>query len=217
VLGLRDGASENTVVVNDLLADLNERALTLTDRALFILDGSKALHRAVRDTFGDRAVIQRCLVHKKRNVESYLLKSWHAGLRQKLNAAWDLEGYDEAKRALSAIERWLRNHSEPAARSLAEGLEETLTLHRLGVTGALRRTLRTTIPIESLFSVVEEKCRRVKRWRDASMVLRRVGSACAWHEPRMRRVRGHRDPGRLITALKELPAEGSSPCRRRAV
>lgn len=220
VLGLRDGASENSEIVKDLLANLLERGLTPTPRALFVLDGGKALHRGVRDTFGERAIIQRCIVHKKRNVESYLPKSWHAELGRKLDAAYGMTLYSDAKRALEQIVRWLEQHSESAAESLREGMEETLTLHRLGITGALRKTLRSTNPIESLFSVVEEKCHRVKRWRGASMALRWAASACVWHQPRMRRVKGFRDIPQLITALENHSlesSESSSRSRRRAV
>ena len=220
VLGLRDGASENAEIVKDLLANLHERGLTITPRALFVLDGGKALHRGVRDTFGERAIIQRCIVHKKRNVASYLPKSWHAELHRKLDAAYGMTLYADAKRALEQIVRWLEQHSESAAESLREGMEETLMVHRLGITGALRKALRTTNPIESLFSVVEEKCRRVKCWRGASMALRWAASACVWHEPRMRRVKGFRDIPQLITALANYSvesSESSSRSRRRAV
>ncbi|MGE3854655.1 MAG: IS256 family transposase [Planctomycetota bacterium] len=220
VLGLRDGASENSDVVRDLLAELEERGLTLTPRALFVLDGGKALHRGVRDTFGERAVIQRCQQHKKRNVKSYLPKAWHAELDRKLSAAYGMTSYADAKRALEQIARWLEQHSESAAESLREGMAETLTVHRLGLTGALRKTFSTTNPIESLFSVVEEKCRRVKRWRGASMVLRWTASACVWHAKRMRRVRGFKDLPQLITALENHAvesSESSTRSRRRAV
>ena len=220
VLGLRDGASENSEVVKDLHAELERRGLTITPRALFVLDGGKALHRGVRDTFGGRAVIQRCQLHKKRNVKSYLPKAWHAGLDRKLDAAYGMTLYADAKRALEQIVRWLEQHSESAAESLREGMEETLTVHRLGLTGALRKTFATTNPIESLFSVVEEKCRRVKRWRGASMVLRWTASACVWHAKRMRRVKGFRDIPQLITALENHSvesSESSSRSRRRAV
>jgi len=204
ILGLREGATENSTVTIDLLTALQERGLILQGPALFVLDGSKALRSAVLRVFGELAVIQRCLAHKKRNVESYLLKEWHAELRRKLNAAWGMTRYEDAKRALKTIIRWLRNHSEAAANSLAEGLEETLTVHRLApdISGALRKTLLTTNPIESIFGHAADLTRRVKRWRGEAMVMRWLGSNLLWIEGRFRRVRGYRQLGRLREALQ---------------
>jgi transposase-like protein len=201
VLGLREGATENAAVVSDLLADLCERGLSLPKRCLFVLDGAKALSKAVRDTFGERAVVQRCLLHKQRNVLSYLPPAWHAEARRRMRAAWGLTEYGNAKAELAKVVRWLRKVSESAARSLEEGIEETLTVHRLQVTGTLRRTLQTTNPIESAFDLVAHNARRVKRWRDSSMVLRWAAAGLVSAEQRFRRVKGHASMNALLRAL----------------
>ena len=163
VLGVREGATENAELVRDLLANLLERGLTLTSRALFVIDGSKALCRAIRDSFGERVLVQRCVLHKLRNVLSYLPPQWQDEVRRRLRAAWAMNSHDEARAALTKTLRWLKKINESAAASLAEGLEETLTVHRLGVVSTLRRTLLTTNPIESAFDLVRTHARRVKR------------------------------------------------------
>ncbi len=202
VLGLREGASENSEVVSDLLSSLVERGLTLPGCGLFVLDGSKALYKAVRDTFGRRAVIQRCQVHKLRNVLSYLPPRWHAETRRRLKAAWNLTSHKDALKELQRVVGWLQGISDAAANSLREGLHETLTVHRLGVTGALRRTMQSTNPIESAFDAVKTNARRVKRWRNGSMIMRWAGTGLVKVEARFRRVRGHAAIPALMAALQ---------------
>ena len=204
VLGLREGASENSALVKDLLADLVERGLALTKRALFVLDGSKALGKAVRETFGEQAVIQRCILHKLRNVLSYLPPSWHSEARRRLKAAWGMTSHAEATKALRKVKDWLETISESAAASLDEALEETVTVHRLGITGTLRKTLLTTNPVESAIEVVKHHARRVKRWNGAAMVLRWAGSGLVRAEQQFRRVKGHEKIAQLITALENV-------------
>ena len=204
VLGVREGASENSALVKDLLADLVERGLALTRRALFVLDGSKALGKAVRETFGRQAVIQRCILHKRRNVLSYLPPSRQAEATRRMNAAWCLANYAEALEELRKVRRWLESISESAAASLGEALEETLTVHRLGVSGALRKTLLTTNPVESAIEVVKHHARRVKRWNGATMVLRWVGSGLVRAELQFRRVKGHERIQQLVSALENV-------------
>lgn len=202
ILGLREGATENAPLVTDLVASLQDRGLVIAPRALFVLDGAKALRKAVRKAFGARAEIQRCTVHKLRNVLSYLPPQWHGEARRRLQAAWGMTSYDEARAALSAVLAWLQGLSEAAAASLAEGFEETLTIHRLGVTGALRRTLQTTNPIESAIDIVRSHARRVKRWNGSSMVLRWMGSGLVRAEQQFHRVKGHRAIPSLVAALE---------------
>jgi transposase-like protein len=209
VLGVREGASENSELVKDLLADLKERGLVLTRRALFVLDGSKALGKAVRETFGEQAVIQRCILHKLRNVLSYLPPSWHAEAKRRLNAAWGLASHAEALKELKKVRGWLETISESAAASLGEALEETVTVHRLGLTGTLRKTLLTTNPVESAIEVVKHHARRVKRWNGSSMVLRWVGSGLVRAEQQFRRVKGHDKIPLLITALENVSLNNS--------
>jgi len=201
ILGSLEGATENGQLVSDLLASLNERGLRHEGRLLFVLDGSKALASAVRKTFGDAALIQRCTIHKLRNVLSYLPRGLQGEARRRMRAAWGMTRFEDALRELKAVVRWLATKSERAAASLEEGFEETLTIHALGVVGALRRTLMTTNPIESAFDGVRVFSRRVKRWRDGAMVMRWVGSGLVVAEKRFRRVKGHRDIPALVGAL----------------
>ncbi len=209
ILGVVEGATENAELVRDLLANLQERGLQTTRRVLFVIDGSKALRKAINDTFGSRALIQRCQLHKRRNIESYLPPSRQAEARRRLNAAWGLAQYGEALKELRRVHAWLKTISESAAASLNEALEETLTVHRLGVTGALRKTLVTANPIESANDIVKSNARRVKRWNGSAMVLRWVGTGLAKAEAQFRRVRGYKQMELLVTALNnESLSEG---------
>jgi transposase-like protein len=212
ILGVVEGASENTEVVRSLLENLIERGLTTTDRVLFVIDGSKALRKAIGDVFGTRAVIQRCVVHKLRNILSYLPPSRQVEARRRLKAAWGLVSHQDAVRELRKVQRWLAAFSEPAAGSLAEAFDETLTVHRLGVTGSLRQTLVTTNPIESALEIVKSNSRRVKRWNGSSMVLRWVGTGLVKAENQFRRVRGYAAlPGLIAVLENESLSENKQP------
>lgn len=202
ILGLREGATENATVVTDLLEELVERGLQLCPRALFVLDGSKALRRGVENVFGAQAVVQRCVIHKERNVLSYLPPEHQAEARRRVRAAWGMQSYEDARSALRKVHAWLTKLSESAAASLEEGFEETLTVHHLGVPDTLRRTFLTTNPIESIFDKVKTHSRRVKRWSGASMVMRWAASGLVLVEAKFRRVKGHADIPQLIEALK---------------
>lgn len=202
ILGVREGATENARVVTDLLEDLRERGLELVGPGLFIVDGAKALRAAITSVFGKRALIQRCQVHKSRNVASYLPPKWQAELRRRLRAAWGMATHEQAHEALVAVLRWLEAISDSAAASLREGFEETLTVHRLGITGTLRRTLVTTNPIESAIEIAAVNAARVKRWNGAAMVLRWVGTGLLKAEQQFRRVKGHAAMSKLVAALE---------------
>ncbi|MCX7806920.1 MAG: transposase, partial [Planctomycetota bacterium] len=166
------------------------------------IDGSLALAKAIRKRFGADAVIQRCQVHKKRNVLEHLPDSLKWQARMRMNAAYGMESYEEARKALLETVRWLRKHSEGAARSLEEGLEETLTLHRLGVPEVLRRVLSSTNMIESLFGNVRMLTRDVKRWRGGDMMRRWVGTMLLEGEKKFRRIRGHKYLPMLMESLR---------------
>jgi len=191
-LGLWDGATENAAVCGALLDDLIRRGLDPKGRYLFVIDGSKALPKAIRQRFGERSPIQRCQVHKKRNVREHLPEKWKGLASMKLSAAYGMNTYEEAHEALEKSVKWLRGISEGAARSLEEGLEETLTLHRLGVPPMLRKSLSSTNIIESCLSVVGELTKNVKRWKSVSMVRRWMGSALLEAEQKFNRIRGHK-------------------------
>jgi putative transposase len=210
VLGLWAGATENATVCKELLSDLVQRGLTTGKKYLVVIDGSKALAKAVRATFGDQVTIQRCQVHKERNVLEQLPPEHQGRIRQRLRAAWNLKGFAEAEAALKKVVADLEELSPAAAASLREGLEETLTLHRLQVPETLRRTLRSTNPIESCFSATRRRCRNVTRWRSQEMVQRWVGTILLEVEQRFRRVRGHREMPLLLAALRPPSASASS-------
>jgi putative transposase len=201
VLGLREGATENTEVVSGLLSDLAARGVDFAIPRLYVLDGGKALAAAVRKIAGQAALIQRCIVHKKRNVVDHLPDEYKADVRRKLQNAYAMIDHDKAERALKKLHRELMDLNPSAARSLEEGMTETLTVHKLGVPEQLRRTLCCTNVIESAFSIVETVCRNVKRWRDGDHIERWVGSGLLVAERQFRKVIGHRHIPVLLSAL----------------
>lgn len=201
VLGLIAGATENSAVIKDLLADLMERGLSKDTPRLFVLDGAKALRKAVSDTFGKMAVIQRCQVHKKRNVLSYLPQSEQANVSLTISKAYLEFDYDKANNLLHALADNLENRYPNAAASLREGLEETLTVHRLKIPGILRKTLSNTNAMESANSVAASQVRRIANWRDGEMILRHFAAAFLEAEASFRRVSGYREIPFLVSAL----------------
>jgi transposase-like protein len=201
VLGIREGATENTAVVSALLSELVERGLDFSAPRLYVLDGGKALAAAVRKHAGEAAFIQRCQVHKKRNVVDHLPDEHKADVKRKLQNAYAMAEYTDAKRALDRLHRELMDLNPSAARSLEEGMEETLTVHKLRVPDQLRRTLCCTNVIESAFSIVETVCRNVKRWRDGDHIQRWVGSGLLVAERQFRKVIGHRQIPLLLSSL----------------
>lgn len=202
VLGLREGTTENAAVARALLADLLERGLNPDRARLFVIDGAKALRVAIEKTFGKLARIHRCQLHKLRNVLGHLPEALHATVARALREAWDLEDADLAKRRLERLARSLEAKHPDAASSIREGLEETLTLQRLGARGALYRTLRSTNVIENLNGSVAAYTRNVRRWRGGSMLKRWVCAAILDASKRFRRIRGFRDLSALAHALQ---------------
>lgn len=204
VLGLWQGVTENAQLCRALLRDLVDRGLATDRRYLFVLDGSKALLKGVRSIFGDNAVVQRCQFHKEQNVLSYLPKGYHAVVRQRMKAAWGMNDYDKAKKALEQTIDYLEDLSHSAATSLREGLEETLTLHRLKLPHMLRRTFHTTNPIESLFARGRELSRNVKHWRSEDMARRWGGTTLLEAEKKFKRIKGYRELPLLAAALNAV-------------
>jgi putative transposase len=202
VLGLWQGATENSTLVRELLADLRERGLNTEAAILVVVDGAKALYKGVRDVFGERALIQRCRVHKLRNVLEHLPLEKRAQAAWRLRGAWAKSTPEEALRELRACVKWLDTISPSAARSLEEGLEETLTVTRLGLHQSLVRTFSSTNLIESCFARTQSWTSRVKRWRGARMVLRWGAAALLFAEKGFRRVRGYDHLHQLIEALR---------------
>ena len=210
ILGLWEGATENATVCKMLLGDLVSRGLRTDRRYLWVLDGSKALRKGVEAVFGADVVVHRCHAHKERNVLDHLPKKHRARVRVKLRAAWGMKDYAQARAALRKVVAHLRTLSEGAAKSLEEGLEETLTLHRLGVSDPLRRSLRTTNTIENCFSLTRRGCRNVKRWRNGAMAWRWAGTVLLEVEKRFHRIKGYRDLGSLLRALGRGPSDSTA-------
>jgi transposase-like protein len=203
VLGLWPGATENSPLVRELLADLRERGLNTEAAILVVLDGAKALYKGVREVFGERALIQRCRGHKLRNVLD------HLPLEKRTQATWRLRGArakatpKEALKELRACVKWLDTISPSAARSLEEGLDETLTVTRLGLHESLVKTFSSTNLIESCFARTQSWTSRVKRWRNGKMVLRWGAAALLFAEKGFRRVRGHDHLHQLVATLNQ--------------
>jgi transposase-like protein len=193
VLGLWQGATENTTVVKELLEDLVARGLSTQRRYLFVIDGAKALRAGIERVFGERAEVQRCQIHKRRNVKEHLPKSAQGDTDRRIRNAYAMTEYAAAKAELEKIFRQLERINPSAARSLEEGLEETLTVHRLGVGKLLRQTLASTNPIESCFSIVEKVARNVKRWRAGDHALRWTATGLVEAEKKFRKVKGYRE------------------------
>lgn len=204
ILGLRQGGTENAEVVASLLEDLRERGLDASRPILFVLDGAKALYAAVKRVFGKNAVIQRCQVHKTRNVKAHLPEKHHDQLATQLAAAYRETSYERALATLKTTAAWLARLSPAAAASLREGMEETLTVVKLGLPELLRRTLATTNPVESALSVAAKVTARVKRWRDGDMRLRWCTAGLLRAEEGFRRVKGHKQMPLLIEALDRI-------------
>jgi transposase-like protein len=203
ILGLWQGATENAIICTSLLEDITRRGLNTGKDYLFVLDGSKALRSAVAKMFGTNVAVQRCQQHKRRNVLAHLPKEHQHAIDARISAAYKMADYDAAKKSLELTVRYLEKLNPSAAASLREGLEETLTVHKLEVAGLLRKTLQTTNPIESCFSVSRTITGRVKRWRGDDMVQRWAVSSLLRAEKNFRRIKGYREIPKLIAALQQ--------------
>ncbi|MGH9258286.1 MAG: transposase [Acidimicrobiales bacterium] len=201
-LGVVEGSTENKAVVRHLITGLRDRGLDVSDGVLFVLDGGKALSTAVRDVFGREAVIARCRVHKERNVMDHLPEAERPRVRRKLRAAWANPNPGEAEAALRALAGQLERVNPDAAASLREGLAETLTITRLGVTGSLLKTVMSTNPVESMIEIVRAHARNVKRWQDGDMRLRWAAAGMLAASAQFRRVKGYRQLPQLAAALR---------------
>lgn len=202
VLGLREGTTENAAVVKELLADLIERGVSPERRRLFVIDGSKALRKAINEVFGQENPVQRCRLHKERNVLGHLPQTQQEQTRWVLKAAWKLDA-EAGIRKLREHADWLERTHPSAAGSLREGLEEMFTINRLGLSPSLRRCLGSTNIIENPNSGMRQRTRNVKRWRDGQMVLRWLATAYLDAERSFKRIQGYKDLWALEAALKE--------------
>lgn len=202
ILGFVETGTENEAVLTPFLQGLGDRGLAWTKGLLVIIDGSKGLRAAVRQAFGGSALVQRCQWHKRENVVSHLPKGEQAHWRARLQRAYRQPTYDQARRALARLQRDLEGRNQSAARSLTEGLEETLTLHRLGVFPLLGESFKTTNCLESINAAVEARCAKIDHWVNSSQRHRWLAAALLDIEPRLRRVKGYRHLPKLRDALQ---------------
>ena len=201
-LGVVEGSTENAAVVRGLISGLRDRGLDASEGILFVLDGGKALAKAVRDVFGELAVLARCRTHKERNVMDHLAETERPWVRRKLRAAWANPNANEAEAALKALAGQLDRVNPDAAASLREGLAETLTVTRLGVTGSLLRTVMGTNPVESMIEIVRAHAHNLKRWQPGDMRLRWAAAGMLEASRQFRRVKGYRQLPQLASALR---------------
>ena len=217
-LGLWEGSTENATVATALLSDLVERGLDPAQGILFVIDGAKALRKAIRNVFGE-APVQRCVRHKERNVLDHLAERDRPLVKTRLRKAWaELEharALDQLRQLAGELE-----HTHPgAASSLREGIEETLTLTRLGIRGNLKRTLESTNPCESMIECVRRTQRNVKRWSSGEMALRWTAAGMLEAERQFRRIIGYRDLATLVVAIERdlAPTTAPSPTKEAAI
>jgi transposase-like protein len=203
-LGLEQGSTENAALCTTLLNGLIARGLKVSERILCVIDGGKGIRKALEDVLGDLAVIQRCTVHKRRNIREHLSPSHVAYVMSAMTEAYKSASADTARKRLRQLASWLEaNGEDAAAKSLREGLEETLTVQKLGLPERLRRSLSTTNMLENLNGSIRRVTRNVKRWRATDMRRRWVGLAITDAANRFRRIKGHRDLPILIRALRQ--------------
>jgi putative transposase len=200
-LGLWEGSTENATVATALRSDLVERGLDPEQGILFVIDGAKALRKAIRNVFGE-APVQWCVRHKERNVTDHLPERQRPAIVQRLRRAWALDDHARALDQLRLLARELDRSYPGAAGSLREGMEETLTLTRLGVRGNLKRTLESTNPCESMIEIVRRTQRNVKRWSSGEMALRWTAAGMLEAERQFRKIIGYRDLATLVVAIE---------------
>ncbi len=214
VLGLREGDTENSRVAKALLRDLVARGLDPERARLFVIDGAKALRCAIRKIFGDLGVVQRCQLHKQRNLLGHLPDGLQASVKSILQEAWSLADAKLARARLERLASSLDADHPGAAASVREGLEETLTLQGLGIEGTLYRKLRTTNAIENLNSGIATYSKNVKRWRGGSMVVRWASAAIVEAGKKFRRVQGWRDIEKLVRTLNVFETKEEATAER---
>ena len=206
-LGLWEGSTENATLATALLSDLVERGLDPEQGILHVIDGAKALRKAIRAVFGECAPVQRCVRHKERNVLDHLPERERPVVKRRLRRAWEQTDHARALDELRLLAAELERSHPGAAASLREGMEETLTLTRLGIRGKLKQTLESTNPCESMIECVRRSARNVKRWRDGQMCLRWTAAGMLEAERQFRRIIGYADLAKLVTAIEREPVE----------
>jgi transposase-like protein len=207
VLGMRLGATENATVSRELLVDVRERGVRTNQEMLFVIDGAKALRKAVIDVFGKKAIIQRCQIHKTRNVTDQLPENVRDSIAAAMRQAYTSSDPRRARTLLVNIARRLRSDHPDAAASLEEGLDETLTILRFRLSERLRRALSNTNMIENIIGLCRDTTKRVKRWRDGRMIIRWIVAAVVDSSKRFRRVWSFGDIKKLANQLRNTDAQ----------
>lgn len=202
-LGFWEGASENSETAQALLSDLDGRGLKLSAKVLFIVDGGKGVIKALKERYGRKLLLQRCTIHKDRNLQAHLPKKHRKQAHRLFRVALEQNDYKEAEKLLRELEKWLRTINESAADSLLEAFNELLTLHRLKVPALLRKTLHSTNPIESLFARVRHCERNIKRYRSSHMRQRWLGSVLLYAEKSFRTVKGHENILEVLATIDQ--------------
>ena len=208
-----EGSTENATLARTLLADLVDRGLDPEQAILFVIDGGKALRCAIKDVFGERALVHRCHRHKERNVTDLLPERDRDTVRGRMRAAWALSDAELAKERLQLLASELDRTWPDAASSLREGMDDTLTLMGLGIGGQLSKTLSSTNPCESMIEIVRHTQRNVKRWKDGDMRKRWTAAGMLAAEQQFRRIIGYRDLAKLVIAIERhtTHAEPNNP------
>jgi transposase-like protein len=201
-LGLWDGSTENKTVTSELLSNLVHRGLDVEQGVLVVIDGSKALRAAVNDVLGTRTPVQRCQIHKQRNVLDHLAERDQDLVKRRLRRAWAETGYEQALEQLTTLAAELERSHPGAAASLREGMVETLTVTRLGVKGKLKKTLASTNPCESMIECVRRTARNVKHWQNGEMCLRWTAAGMLEAEQQFRRIIGYQDLAKLAARVE---------------
>lgn len=201
-LGFWEGATENTDICSELMADLERRGLALSRFVVYVTDGGKGVIKALRDKFGKKLFHQRCTIHKSRNIQKHLPKKYRDEAAAWFRRALNCVKFNDASRELRQLEAWLRRINTSAADSLLEAFDELLTLHRLQVPELLRKTLHSTNPIESMFSMVRDSEANIKNYRGTAMRQRWLGAVLLHCERRFRRIKGHAEIPAVIRAMQ---------------
>jgi len=202
VLGFWQGATENHELCEELLADMERRGLRISRRIIWITDGGSGIIKSLRECFGKKLIHQRCTIHKGRNIQKHLAKRYRKEAHRRYSIALEQNSYEDARRMLQDLERWLRLINESAADSLCEAMEEILTLHRLKVPGLLRKTLHTTNPIESMFATVRDCENNIKRYRGSKMMQRWLATVLLYAEEGFRRVKGFASIPAVVASIE---------------
>jgi putative transposase len=208
---LWEGTTENATLARTLLADLVDRGLDPEQAILFVIDGGKALHRAIKDVFGEGALVHRCHRHKERNVCDLLPERDRPQVLARIRGAWALKDPNLAEQRLELLASELDRSWPDAAASLREGMAETLTLMRLEIGGQLAKTLCSTNPCESMIEIVRHTQRNVKRWQDGDMRKRWTAAGMLVAEQQFRRIIGYRDLAKLVMSIERHAARTTHP------